>query len=122
MTPNDVFLQAIRVWVGATFPQAPEGQQGRAAALAATYLSPEGREVVRFLADNGSARGGQIGRAVGDVKRGQAGPKLRALLKELLDRGVLIHDSTNGYALSPAVRPLLPLLLHSSEPRGPPQT
>lgn len=59
------------------------------------------RRAVVYLLGNGRAKGATIGRHVGEItKGGQATPKLRVLLADLVERNVLAHGP-GGYSISP---------------------
>lgn len=69
--------------------------------LLATYLSADSKIMVAYVLDRGPVRSPPIIRHMG-----QAASKVRTLLRNLVDRGILTH-SDNGYEVSSVIRPFI---------------
>lgn len=78
--------------------------QGEPAAAARFMFDDLGRAVVRTLLADGAMKGAAIGAALGHLANNyQARPKLRAVLAQLCERGILTHGPA-GYTVSDGFR------------------
>jgi hypothetical protein len=71
------------------------------------FLSPIEQQSLRFIAARGKATGKAVGRATGNLDaRGEATTILRAILRNLCDRGIL-DSNDDGYCITEGFKPLV---------------